>query len=343
MCSGTRRRGSSSGPSSCCSSRASASSGAYCLTLILRGGRLSRPECRAILIGFIAYALFALNDLLYLGCVIRSVRLFDFAFVGVAIGLSWKLAHRYNHLTEHLAQEVAGRTAQLSALLTAMKSIATGLDLTPTLERILEQALRITGCRHVAVLLLDRATGFLRPAAYSGGGFPKDLAVPLGAPYSGIVAATGTPLFIADTQSDPRNPILDHDLRHGMMTYLGLPIQTGAAVLGVLGVRTDYPRIWSDAELAYLASFADQVAIAITNAERYATESAARREAQLALAQVRQLQGMLPICAWCKRVRNDANYWERIEHYISQRSQATFSHGICPDCRGRFEAEPDDL
>jgi hypothetical protein len=39
------------------------------------------------------------------------------------------------------------------------------------------------------------------------------------------------------------------------------------------------------------------------------------------------------ICTWCKKVRNDRNYWESIESYIAQRSRATFSHGICPDCR----------
>jgi hypothetical protein len=73
----------------------------------------------------------------------------------------------------------------------------------------------------------------------------------------------------------------------------------------------------------------------------HATERAARREAQVALAQVKQLHGLLPICAWCKRVRNDANYWEQIESYITQRSEATFSHGICPACHTRLGRELD--
>ena len=54
-----------------------------------------------------------------------------------------------------------------------------------------------------------------------------------------------------------------------------------------------------------------------------------------ALAQVKQLHGMLPICAYCKKVRNDRNYWETIESYIGERSAATFSHGICPECRDK--------
>jgi len=51
-----------------------------------------------------------------------------------------------------------------------------------------------------------------------------------------------------------------------------------------------------------------------------------------ALEHVKQLQGMLPICMHCKRVRNDQQIWERIETYIEQRSDATFSHALCNEC-----------
>jgi DNA-binding response OmpR family regulator len=53
---------------------------------------------------------------------------------------------------------------------------------------------------------------------------------------------------------------------------------------------------------------------------------------QQALASVRQLQGLLPICSYCKRIRNDQNYWEQLETYVSDHSEANFSHGICPSC-----------
>jgi phosphoserine phosphatase RsbU/P len=51
-----------------------------------------------------------------------------------------------------------------------------------------------------------------------------------------------------------------------------------------------------------------------------------------ALAHVKQLHGLLPMCAWCKKIRNDSNYWQQLEVYISEHSDAQFSHGICPDC-----------
>jgi integral membrane sensor domain MASE1 len=56
------------------------------------------------------------------------------------------------------------------------------------------------------------------------------------------------------------------------------------------------------------------------------------RELEEALMRVKELHGLLPICAWCKRVRDDHDYWHSVEEYISERTDAQFSHGICPDC-----------
>ena len=56
------------------------------------------------------------------------------------------------------------------------------------------------------------------------------------------------------------------------------------------------------------------------------------RELEEALAHIRQLQGILPICCYCKKVRNDERYWEKVEDYFGQHSEVEFSHGICPEC-----------
>lgn len=56
------------------------------------------------------------------------------------------------------------------------------------------------------------------------------------------------------------------------------------------------------------------------------------RQLEAALIQVKQLQGLLPICSYCKKIRDDQNYWQKVETYLSSRTEATFSHGICPDC-----------
>jgi sigma-B regulation protein RsbU (phosphoserine phosphatase) len=62
-------------------------------------------------------------------------------------------------------------------------------------------------------------------------------------------------------------------------------------------------------------------------------------ELQEALSKVKQLSGLLPICSYCKRIRGDENYWERVESYISEHTDAKFSHGICPECYKTVLAE----
>ena len=57
---------------------------------------------------------------------------------------------------------------------------------------------------------------------------------------------------------------------------------------------------------------------------------------QEAIDHIKKLRGLLPICAACKNIRNDKGYWEQIEVYIGDRSEAEFSHGICPDCARRL-------
>lgn len=47
---------------------------------------------------------------------------------------------------------------------------------------------------------------------------------------------------------------------------------------------------------------------------------------------VKQLQGIIPICAWCKRIRDDSDFWSNVEDYMSAHSEVKFSHGVCPDC-----------
>ena len=60
---------------------------------------------------------------------------------------------------------------------------------------------------------------------------------------------------------------------------------------------------------------------------------------QEALAKVKTLSGLLPICASCKKIRDDKGYWTQIEAYISEHSEAEFSHGICPDCATKLYGE----
>lgn len=65
-------------------------------------------------------------------------------------------------------------------------------------------------------------------------------------------------------------------------------------------------------------------------------QEAVNRELQEALAQVKRLSGLLPICSSCKKIRDDAGYWQQIESYITDHSEADFTHSICPDCASKL-------
>jgi CheY-like chemotaxis protein len=66
--------------------------------------------------------------------------------------------------------------------------------------------------------------------------------------------------------------------------------------------------------------------------ERTAELQTANRELSRALSEVKVLNALLPICSYCKKIRDDKDYWQSVESYISQHTNAQFSHGICPEC-----------
>jgi CheY-like chemotaxis protein len=124
-------------------------------------------------------------------------------------------------------------------------------------------------------------------------------------------------------------------------------------VSGIVGEETAVGAMKAGADDFLLKDRLERLAPAV---EREMAAAAARREhrrveadrqrlileLQDALAHVRTLSGLLPICAWCKRTRDDEGYWHDIEKYISAHSQAQFSHGICPECQRRQFAAPGD-
>ena len=59
------------------------------------------------------------------------------------------------------------------------------------------------------------------------------------------------------------------------------------------------------------------------------------------IANIKQLSGLLPICSYCKRVRSDNDYWQQVESFVSEHTDARFSHGVCPSCLAKMTADFD--
>jgi CheY-like chemotaxis protein len=78
------------------------------------------------------------------------------------------------------------------------------------------------------------------------------------------------------------------------------------------------------------------VEIAIYKAKLEAEREQLISELQEALATIKTLRGLIPICAWCKQIRNDKGYWQAVEQYIEEHSDVEFTHGMCPECQKKF-------
>jgi len=138
------------------------------------------------------------------------------------------------------------------------------------------------------------------------------------------------PLIVADATKDPRfarGPLVTRPPY--IRFYAGFPlINPEGYALGTLCVVDRRPRrlmVWQAKAMAVLAR------------QVMAQLEARRVSAHLAevLRHVKTLRGLLPICAWCKRIRDDHGYWTQVDAYIRAHTHADFTHGICPECMAK--------
>jgi hypothetical protein len=105
-------------------------------------------------------------------------------------------------------------------------------------------------------------------------------------------------------------------------------------------IRAIKPNAYTQKDLQLAEHIGMQIAGAIANAQLFAERKKmeAEREKlvgelQKTLSEVKTLKGIIPICASCKKIRDDQGYWKQVESYVRDHTEAEFSHGICPECR----------
>ena len=142
------------------------------------------------------------------------------------------------------------------------------------------------------------------------------------------------PFIVRDATKDRR--FADNALVTGephVRFYAGIPlINPEGLALGTLCVVDHQPRLLSAAQQEALRALSRQV-MALPELRRVSAHLAD------ALEHVKTLEGLLPICAWCKRIRDDKGYWDQVEAYIHKSTGADFTHGICPQCLEKAHAE----
>jgi integral membrane sensor domain MASE1 len=126
-----------------------------------------------------------------------------------------------------------------------------------------------------------------------------------------------------------------------------LVLMSGLAVLGTAQGHGPFVRPTLNQSLVLLQTFVGVVTVmtlalvAVLAERRQAKEEQTHLLGQLlqALEEVKTIRGMIPICAWCKKIRTDAGPWEQMEYYLSKHLDATFTHGACPECAKKIAAE----
>ena len=125
-------------------------------------------------------------------------------------------------------------------------------------------------------------------------------------------------------------------MRNVMFAPLNLEGKT-VGIMGLANKPSDFTQ--QDADIATV--FGELAAIALANSRYLELLNEKTAGLERALSEVRTLSGLLPICAHCKKVRDDDNkgLWTKLESYLSSRTDTRFSHGLCPDCVGELYPE----
>ena len=162
--------------------------------------------------------------------------------------------------------------------------------------------------------------------------FPSGTRMEMAGVYCAAAAQRRERLQVSDARQDPLwadSPTA----KAGIFAYLGFPLcWPDGNVFGTLCAVDIKENKWGPRYESLLQTFKDAIeahlALLVTM-ERLDTKN---QELENALREVKTLQGLLPICASCKNIRDDKGYWNRIESYIGKHAEVQFSHGLCPDC-----------
>lgn len=198
------------------------------------------------------------------------------------------------------------------------------LDTSPeqVYDDVVKVAARICDVPTALITLLDEdRQWFKSKVGIERSGTPRDMA------FCSHAILSPETMIVEDASKDERfknNPLVVED--PNIRFYMGAPIvDMDGFALGTLCVIDSQPRKMRPDQIEALEALRRIVV------HEFTQRKVAFMLAE-ALKELKTLNGLLPICASCKSVRSDDGYWKRIEEYMEERSDARFSHGICPSC-----------
>jgi PAS domain S-box-containing protein len=287
------------------------------------------------------------------GEIVGWLDLYSFPLIDSETGMTKGVIEYVRDITERKqteealqkSEETARRLAQENAIMAEIgRIISSTLNIEEVYERFAEEAHKLIPFDRIMINLIDLRKNTSTTAYIAGIKVPgrqaRDI-TPLTGTVTEEVTRTRSSLLIQDNIEEmaSRFPSLLPTFQAGLRSIIFVPLISKDQVIGVLSLRSLVSKAYTDQDVRLTESIANQIGGAIANAqlftERNRIESEREKlisQLQDALAKVKTLRGLIPICASCKKIRDDKGYWNQIEVYIRDHSEVDFSHGLCPEC-----------
>ena len=166
--------------------------------------------------------------------------------------------------------------------------------------------------------------------------FPSGTRMPMSGVYCEMTVKERHKIKVTDARKDPRwagSPTV----KQGIFAYLGYPLfWPDGKVFGTICAVDIKENRWNECYEALLLTVKDAIEAHLSLIDTLEKLDNKNLELAQTFSEVKALRGLLPICSSCKKIRDDKGYWNQIETYITEHSEAKFSHGICPDCEKKY-------
>jgi hypothetical protein len=141
------------------------------------------------------------------------------------------------------------------------------------------------------------------------------------------------------SEQDPRFHPRNNCIHQGYRSIALIPIRAQGQIVGLLQLNDRKKNCFTLETIHFFEGIGASIGVALMRKKQEEERDRLIQELTQALSQIKMLSGLLPICASCKKIRDDQGYWNQIEDYIMQHSNADFSHSICPDCAKKLYPE----
>jgi transcriptional regulator with GAF, ATPase, and Fis domain len=258
-----------------------------------------------------------------------------------------KYMEQIESMIEQTFQDSVQRNLELSALMDSSAAVLKHQDFSKSARAIFDHCRKLTGATSGYVALLDETGSENEVLFLESGGLPCTVDPSLPMPIRGLRAESyRTQKAVFDNGFSTSEWVGYLPGGHVELTnVMFAPLVIKGKAVGLLGLANK-PGPFTEDDARMAAVFGELAAIALQNSKALEDRDRAEKEREKlikelkeALANVKTLRGLLPICSSCKKVRDDQGYWKRIESYIQSRSDAEFTHGICPECMEKLYPE----